>query len=60
MWHGLSHNITSDKVDAEKDQGRNENGCDDGVEYPDLMPISFGYAARNSRFWNKSEVLQTL
>ena len=27
--HGLNNNITSDKLDAEKDHGRNENGCVD-------------------------------
>ncbi|XP_046860828.1 uncharacterized protein LOC124454068 [Xenia sp. Carnegie-2017] len=60
MSHSLSNNITSDKLDAEKDHGRNENGCDDEDKSPDLMPISFGYAARNLRYRNEFEVLQML
>ena len=60
MQHGLSNNITLDNLDAEKDHGRNQNGRDDGDEYPDLMPISFGYTARNSRVRNEFEVLQML
>ncbi|XP_046859007.1 eIF-2-alpha kinase GCN2-like [Xenia sp. Carnegie-2017] len=60
MSHGLSNNITLDKLDAEKDQGRNQNGCDNGDESPDLRPISFSYAARNSIVWNEFEVLQIL
>ena len=34
----LNNNITSDKLHDEKDHGRNENSCDDGDEYFDLMP----------------------
>ena len=60
MLHGLSIDITLDKLDAEKDQGRNQNGCDNGDESPDLRPISFSYAARNSIVWNEFEVLQIL
>ena len=60
MSHGLNHKITSGKIDAEKDHGRNQNGCDDGDEYPDLKPIPFGYATRNSRFRNEFKVFQTL
>ena len=47
VWHGLSNNIISDKLDAEKDQGRNQNGCDHRDESPDLMPNPFGYTARS-------------
>ena len=60
MLRGLSNNITSDKLDAEKDQGRNQNGCDDGDKSSDLMHIPFGYAARSSRVRNEFEVLQML
>ena len=57
MLHGLSY-ITSDELDAEKDQGRKHHSCYDGDEYPDLMPILFGYVARNSRVRNEFELLQ--
>ena len=49
MSHVLANNITSDQLEAEKYQGRNQNCCDEGDEYPDLKPIRFGYALRNLR-----------
>ena len=60
MWNSLSNHITSDKLGAEKDQGRNQNGCDDGDESPDLMLILYGCAARNSSVRNEFELLQML
>ena len=60
MSHSLSNNITSDKLNADKDQRRNQNSCYDEDEYPDLMPIPFGYASRNLRVRNEFEVLQML